>query len=229
MHLPGARSRYDCLLTMSNCPHGYPQMWKGRSITCRSLPATARDLRAAYNLSVVWAASRSAILASLLTTVSVRNGSAEANSFRCGCQPFIAIRIGSRCECGRSRVRWWRELLSARGFCVCLLGRARFDQAKARQYPQTVARKSAMRLRPGLCVWGPRRPAAKLPSADDLHSMSGRMVMSDTARRTPWPRASGPSSRITGGEPAFMVSDCGCAPGRVGPSCRVGGVKAAAH
>ena len=33
----------------------------------------------------------------------------------------------------------------------------------------------------------------------------------DTTRRTSWPRASGPSSRITGAEPACMVSACGCA------------------
>jgi ribosomal protein L34 len=44
------------------------------------------------------------------------------------------------------------------------LRQARFDQAKARQYPQTVARKSAIRLRPRN-VWGPRRPAAELPLA----------------------------------------------------------------
>jgi ribosomal protein L34 len=45
------------------------------------------------------------------------------------------------------------------------LRQARFDQAKCRQYPQTVARKSAIRLRPR-SAWGPRRPAARLPPAD---------------------------------------------------------------
>lgn len=37
---------------------------------------------------------------------------------------------------------------------VRLLWRARFDQEKPRQYPQTVARKSAIRLRPGISTSG---------------------------------------------------------------------------
>jgi ribonuclease P protein component len=55
------------------------------------------------------------------------------------------------------------------------------------------------------------------------------MAMRDTTRRTPWPRASGPSSRITGAEPACMASACGCVPARDVPSCPTGAVRAAAH
>lgn len=43
---------------------------------------------------------------------------------------------------------------------VSLLWRARFDQEKPRQYPQTVARKSAIRLRPGISTSG-TAPASK--------------------------------------------------------------------
>jgi hypothetical protein len=102
---------------------------------------------------------------------------AEANSFPCGCQPFCCIPIGL------FRVRWTRvssapgdpgfgvvsrKIAPGRGQAGALR-QARFDQAKARQYPQTVARKSAIRLRPRN-VWGPRRPAAELPLANRRRS-----------------------------------------------------------
>jgi ribonuclease P protein component len=48
-------------------------------------------------------------------------------------------------------------------------------------------------------------------------------------RRMPWPRASGPSSRITGAEPACMASACGCAPAPGVRSCPTGAVRAAAR
>ena len=110
------------------------------------------------------------------------------------------------------------------------LRQARFDQAKARQYPQTVARKSAIRLRPRN-VWGPRRPAAELPLATRRRSrrLSGRTAMRDITRRTSWPRASGPSSRITGAEPACTVSGCGCVPAPGARLFPVGAVRVAAH
>jgi ribonuclease P protein component len=48
-------------------------------------------------------------------------------------------------------------------------------------------------------------------------------------RRMPWPRASGPSSRITGTEPACMASACGCGPAPGVRSCPAGAVRAAAR
>ncbi len=49
------------------------------------------------------------------------------------------------------------------------------------------------------------------------------------ARRESWQRASGPSSRITGAEPACTASGCGCAPGQGGRSCQTGVARAAAR
>lgn len=60
----------------------------------------------------------------------------EANSFRCGCQQFSGIRLRVGCE-GGFVTQIWRSTR----FRVGLLRLARFDQEKARQYPQTVARK----------------------------------------------------------------------------------------
>jgi hypothetical protein len=56
-------------------------------------------------------------------------------------------------------------------FVRSLLGRTKFDQANTDQYPHTVARKSAMRLRPGLQVPGDRagqqlaRPLSDQPAS----------------------------------------------------------------
>ena len=116
------------------------------------------------------------------------------------------------------------------------MGQAKFDPANARQYPQTVARKSAIRLRPGI-VRGPRRPAARPPPTDPRtiavvkreRPDGWESPERDTTRRTPWPRASGPSSRITGAVPACMASACGCGPARDVRSCPTGAVRAAAR
>jgi hypothetical protein len=62
-----------------------------------------------------------------------------------------------------------------------------------------------------------------------VRRLRGRTAMRDTTRRTSWPRASGPSSRTTGAEPACMVSDCGCVPGPDARLCRVGAVRGAAR
>jgi ribonuclease P protein component len=53
--------------------------------------------------------------------------------------------------------------------------------------------------------------------------------MRDTMRRMPWPRASGPSSRITGAELTCMASACACVPVRGVPSCPTGAARAAAR
>src|ERR1700739_3894757 len=52
----------------------------------------------------------------------------------------------------------WPVTKVSRLFRLGPLGQTKFDPEKARQYPQTVARKSAIRLRPGSYVRGPRRP-----------------------------------------------------------------------
>ncbi len=161
---------------------------------------------------------------------------AEANSFPCGCQPFCCIPIGL------FRLRWAACCLRPfrrRGPGLpneCFpqrlrapLGQAKFDAAKARQYPRTVARKSAIRLRPVNVFLG-TAPASNKTHLRPSHSASpsGRMAMRDTTRRTSWPRASGPSSRITGAEPACMASACGCAPVPGVSSCPTGAVRVAA-
>jgi len=111
------------------------------------------------------------------------------------------------------------------------LWQARFDQAKPRQYPQTVARKSAIRLRPERL--GDR---AGQQHQDHLRSNRRRARCEtserpggNTTRRTSWPRASGPSSRITGAEPACTASACGCAHVPGARSCPVGAARAAAR
>lgn len=59
--------------------------------------------------------------------------------------------------------------------------------------------------------------------------LAGRMEMRDTTRRTSWPRASGPSSRTTGAEPACMAFGCACAPAPDARLCRAGAVRGAAR
>lgn len=53
--------------------------------------------------------------------------------------------------------------------------------------------------------------------------------MRDRTRRTPWPRASGPSSRTTGAVPACMASACGCVPVPAGRLWPTGAVRAVAR
>jgi hypothetical protein len=79
----------------------------------------------------------------------------EANSFPCGCQQFCCIPIGFFRVC-RGVLRRVDHLVPVGvggGKISCWvsagpLGQAKFDPANVRQYPHTVARKSAIRLRP---------------------------------------------------------------------------------
>jgi hypothetical protein len=117
------------------------------------------------------------------------------------------------------------------------LGRTKFDQANTDQYPHTVARKSAMRLRPGLQMPGDRagqqlaRPLSDRPASRcKRERLDGwESFKRDTPRRMPWPRASGPFSRTTGAEPAYTASGCACGPVRAVRSCPAGVVRAAAR
>jgi hypothetical protein len=97
----------------------------------------------------------------------------EANSFPCGCQQFCCIPIGfprvirgsSVVCCGYRAAAAPAGTKVSRLFRFGPLAQTKFDPEKPAQYPQTVARKSAIRLRPGSRVRGPRRPAAR-PTSD---------------------------------------------------------------
>src|SRR6202000_235786 len=83
---------------------------------------------------------------------------------------------------------------------------ARFDRANAGQYPHTVARKSAIRLRSEHQARRLRRVPSETQSLsrhrvgkhDPPARGTGSNTMPDAARRESWQRASGPSSRTTG-------------------------------
>ena len=157
-----------------------------------NLPATARDLRADDNLS---RSSRQLVdpPSSLCRRAPLRSETAlpEANSFPCGCQPFCCIPIGFfgviwgvlvACspmvpQGGR------RELLFSRMCELAPLRQTEFDPAKSRQYPQTVARKSAIRLRP--------RSLGTAPA-------SSKTYLRPTRGRTQWSSVSGRMVRIRG-------------------------------
>jgi hypothetical protein len=139
-----------------------------------TLPATVPDLRAGDNpcrppRPLVDPASSFRRRAPLHSETTLQ----EANSFPCGCQQFCCIPIGFSRVIGGSPVARCRYRAAAAppGMKIpCLfrlgpLGQTKFDPGKAAQYPQTVARKSAIRLRPGSRVRGPRRPAAR-PTSD---------------------------------------------------------------
>lgn len=170
---------------------------------------------------------------------------AEANSFPFCCQPFC--RIPTRVvQCPADRVRGAVRATSRlcetkSGNVIGGLGgarpgallQARFDQAKPRQYPQTVARKSAIRLRPehvsGTAPASGSKTTSGRPQTSSRQTSDERPDgMRDTTRRTSWPRASGPSSRTTGAEPACTGSVCACAPVRDARLCRVGVARDAA-
>ena len=103
----------------------------------------------------------------------------EANSFPCGCQPFCRIPIGFfRLPRGPYIGLWamwcWgraEHRILGGEFDWSPLGWTKFDQANTHQYPHTVARKSAMRLRPGLQMPGDRagqqlaRPLSEPPAS----------------------------------------------------------------
>jgi hypothetical protein len=139
--------------------------------------------------------------------------------------PNIARRTGGGCDVseGSGPERWLSE--------------ARFDRANAGQYPHTVARKSAIRLRSEHQARRLRRVPSETQSLsrrrvgkrDPPARGTGSNTMPDAARRESWQRASGPSSRITGAVPACTASACGCGPGPAGPSCRIGVARADAR
>src|SRR5246127_4143403 len=89
--------------------------------------------------------------------------------FRAAANSSVAFQSASLGSFGvRCRYRAaaaWPGTKVSRLFLLGPLGETKFDPAKAPQYPQTVARKSAIRLRPGSSVRGPRRPAAR-PTSD---------------------------------------------------------------
>ena len=213
------------------------------------LVATARDLRAGDN---PWRSSRQ--LVDLPSSLRCRpplqseTALAEANSFPSGCQPFCCNQIGTFAVLFGYPGKWtglrYRDRSDAERLHNVSKGsaglnqlRARFDPANARQYPQTVARKSAIRLRPRILAHGDRAGQQQdHPRPTCWRSISGRTAQMFWAgydlkrtRRTPWPRASGPSSRTTGAEPACTVSVCGCALALDVRSCPVGVARAAAH
>jgi hypothetical protein len=150
-----------------------------------SLVATARDLRAGDNLCR--SSSQLVDPPSLLRCrppLQSETALAEANSFPSGCQQFRCIRTGCFAVGIGYRKRLRALGLSALTVYVTCSGgsveldrvSARFDPANAGQYPQTVARKSAIRLRPKMmCFRGPRRPAVRPFPTDVLakHEQGG--------------------------------------------------------
>ena len=187
---------------------------------------------------VVRSASRSAILASLSTPLFCRQRSKsrpglettppEANSFRSGCQQFCCIPLAFLMF-WPIRADFGVDVYGPdEGLCWVYCG----GRGLTRRSHISTLKQSPESRRYG-CDPGPEPgdragQQARHSPTDELPSISGRMVMPNTARRTPWPRASGPSSRTTGGEPGFTVSGCGCAPVRGEPSSPAGAVRAVA-
>jgi hypothetical protein len=158
----------------------------------------------------------------------------EANSFRSECQPFCNIGASFHAIARRPRLRVGRQLNIA---VIVRAARAWFDPANAAAYPRTVARKSAIRLRSAQFAAGPAPVTSETQSLPRLREGNrvppgfgpGRKTMPDATRRESWQRASGPSSRTTGAEPACTASGCGCAPGRDARSCQAGVARDAAR
>lgn len=155
----------------------------------------------------------------------------EANSFPSECQPFCNIGAGFHRIARGPRWRVGRQLNIG---VMPRVQEAKFDPANAAAYPRLVARKSAIRLRSAQYAAGPAPVTSETQSLPRLGeckrvppaSVPGRNTMPDSTRRESWQRASGPSSRITGAVPACTASVCGCGPGPVGPSCRIGVARA---
>ena len=158
----------------------------------------------------------------------------EANSFPSERQPFCNIGAGFHRIAHGPRWRVGRQLNIA---AIPRPQQAKFDPANAAAYPRTVARKSAIRLRSAQYAAGPAPVTSETQSLPRLREGNrvppvfgpGRKTVPDATRRESWQRASGPSSRTTGAEPACTVSGCGCAPGRAARSCQVGVARAAAR
>jgi ribonuclease P protein component len=117
--------------------------------------------------------------------------------------------------------------------------RSKFDRASAGQYPQTVARTSAIRQRAGKCIDAALLVDATVTSGTKAYRglRVGLLVTAggpDVAvgrneEKQPWPRASGLSSRTIGGVHVCTDSGCGCALALAGRSFPADGVKAAAR
>jgi hypothetical protein len=158
----------------------------------------------------------------------------EANSFPSECQPFCNIGAAFHGIARGSRWRVGRQLNIG---VMPRVQEAKFDPANAAAYPRLVARKSAIRLRSAQYATGPAPVTSETQSLPGLGecnrvppaSVPGRNTMPDSTRRESWQRASGPSSRITGAEPACTASGCGCVLGQVGRSCQTGVARAAAR
>ena len=111
----------------------------------RSLPPTACGIGARYNQQKS-AGLEADLPSSLRCLAPFRSETAlpEANSFRRSRPTVPQHSRGFEEHCSAD---WWRCDVSERSGPGCHLSRARFDRANAGQYPHTVARKSAIRLR----------------------------------------------------------------------------------
>ncbi|MCW2655482.1 MAG: rnpA [Mycobacterium sp.] len=167
-------------MPIGDCPHSYPQVWTGQSSRSgrRSLGwvigvCESRGLSAGSGVDQA---------PSLLSRVSFRSETAlaEANSFRRfgPTVPQHCRRVLENCFSGRDGCDG-----SKRGSA----GEARFDRAKTGQYPQTVARKSAIRQRTERCRGGTRRSASEtksLPTATASNRIHERTLRGPAGART---------------------------------------------
>jgi hypothetical protein len=165
---------------------------------------------------------------------SLKRHCPKLTSFPSECQPFCNIGASFHTIARGPGWRVGRQLNIAVIFGAATVW---FDPANAAAYPRTVARKSAIRLRSAQFAAGPAPVTSETQSLPRLREGKrvrpgfgpGRKTMPDATRRESWQRASGPSSRTTGAEPACTGSGCGCAPGRDARSCQVGAARAAAR
>jgi len=165
---------------------------------------------------------------------SLKRHCPKLTSFPSECQPFCNIGASFHTIARGARLRVGRQLNTAVIFGA---EQAWFDPANVAAYPRTVARKSAIRLRSAQFAAGPAPVTSETQSLPRLREgkrvppgfRPGRKTMPDATRRESWQRASGPSSRTTGAEPACTASGCGCAPARGARSCRAGVARAAAR
>ena len=212
--------------TMTSCPHSYPQpvdrTSPRRSVVYRR---GAAGRASPQRRCARWARDRLGTLASL---------SGRRSASKRHCQKLTVL---SRCANRSATLHGVRSgRLAERdehdGCKPFMRHRARFDPAKSRQYPRTVARTWRYGCDPGL-LWRPRRLASEtdeLTNGDRIPHWHERAWDADAIRneeRQPWPRASGPSSPTTGAARGCMGSGFGCEPGPAGRSYRTGVARAA--